>query len=499
METDRGIEDSRFFVGVDVGTTAVKSILFDQRGSAVHSLTQQYPKYFPDDGRVEQDPQHWISAILEAINEFSERVDLSAIEAMCICSQVNTHVFVGRNGAPLIPAIVWSDTRAKSKAAQLDAQYSARQKNDIWGFEFVLDASFSLSRAAWLAEHHSQLWSETDWIMSPKDYCNFVFSGVAASDAPSSVGLVNGNGDYIDAFDAVLPGFSTRLPPLSGVTECIGETGIEQFPDLKAKLFTGTLDASANFVGSGVVDKGLAALIGGTSSIVGVMSSNAKPANGIITFPPEDGRYLHAGPTQSGADAFTWFAGSLGTTVPKLMEKVPERSVSTDSPIFLPYLQGERAPLWDPDARGTFIGLAHNHDAIDMALAVAEGVAYSERHVFEVCSQAAGFDAPEIRLSGGSSKSNYWSQLRANCLGVKMRRLRETNTGALGASMMAMVGSGVYEDMQGAARCAVSFDATFTPDPDRQSMFDKRYALYRDSYTQLTSIFTRMADANAGH
>lgn len=486
------LKGSNYIIGIDVGTTAVKAILVDQSGLSCDLFSETYPKSFPQEGWVEQDPEQWVGLIYRAIEKFSNIVKLSEISAICVCSQVNTHVFVGKNKNALLPAIVWSDTRSKDKAAELDAQFSTDEKIEKWGFEFVLDSSYSLSRAAWVADHMPEIWAETDWIMSPKDYCNYVLSGVSASDAFSSVGLATGEGEYVQGLDALLDGFSSCLPPLKDMFEKIGVTNIKKFPDLKADMFTGTMDAWANFMGSGVVDNGRCALIGGTSSIVGIMSEEALPAKGVITFPPFQNRYLHAGPTQAGSDAFAWFAELSGKEIESFLDEIKNRQISSSSPLFLPHLQGERAPLWDPNARGTFIGLTGQHDIVDMGLAVIEGVAYSERHVFDVCCEAAGYTPSEIRFSGGASQNDYWTQIRANCLDVPLQRLDEVNSGVLGSAILAMVGAKIYPDIQKSAEIVVGLKDKFSPQSEKRALFKHRYQLYRDSYTQIKPIFDRL-------
>jgi len=486
-------KDGTYIIGVDVGTTAVKATLVNSNGVICKSFSQSYDKTHPQEGWVEQNPDEWVRLIFKAIEQFSCHVSLTKISAICVCSQVNTHVFVDNNHDALRPAIVWSDTRAKNNAAELDNKFNTAQKIEKWGFEFVLDASYSISRAAWVAEHEPEVWSNTDWIVSPKDYCNYKLCGVAASDAFSSVGLATAEGRYINGLNDLLEGIEGKLPPLRDMFGKIGITTVEQFPALKADIFAGTMDAWANFIGSGVVDNGDCALIAGTSSIIGVMSKEANPAKGAITFPPFKGLFLHAGPTQAGSDAFAWFAKLAEKEIEAFLHDLSLRELTSSAPLFLPHLQGERAPLWDPNARGTFIGLTHQHDFVDMALAVAEGVAYSERHVLEVCSQAAGFNPTKIHISGGASRNDFWTQLRADCLGVTLQRLEEINSGVLGSAIIAMVGRGIYPNIQQAANVVVNLSDAFSPLESYRNIYETRYALYKDSYLQLKPIFDRLA------
>lgn len=484
---------SKLTIGVDVGTTSVKAGVFDARGDRVASFAKDYEKTFPREGWVEQDPFAWTQLIQRALDDFDAQFSLKKIQSLCVCSQVNTHIFVDSNGAPLMPAIVWSDIRAKEEAEEIDKSLDSDQKKEIWGYDFTPDASFALSRAIWVARRRPDIWSRTRWILSPKDFCNFWLTGKATSDLYSSVGLAHSNGRYIAGLDRWLAGFTKRLPPLRPMQEQIGVSRLEQAPTLKATVFAGTMDAWGNFIGSGVVRSGAGALITGTSSIVGIMSAQSRAAKGVITFPPFEGRYLHAGPTQAGSDALVWFSKATGMSLSSLLAAVERRNVGAHSPIFLPHLQGERAPLWDPNARGVFVGLTHAHDIIDMALSVLEGVAYSERQVFEICRQAAGVFPQALRLSGGSSQNNYWSQLRADVLGVRLDRLRVLESGVLGAAVIASIGDETFEDFEDAAASLVNVEQQFIPRRDRKMMFEKRYGLYRDAYRGLKPVFDALA------
>ena len=271
-------------------------------------------------------------------------------------------------------------------------------------------------------------------------------------------------------------------------------TALKAFPSLKAQVFTGTMDAWANFIGSGIVEPGRAALITGTSSIVGVMSAESRPATGVIAFPSFHGRILHAGPTQAGSDAYAWFAKIAGRDLDALTNQMENRKITRSSILFLPHLQGERAPLWDPNARGTFVGLNTSHDLIDMALAVMEGVAFSERHLLEECCKAAGFQPAALRLSGGSSVNDFWSQLRADRLKTPLECLHHANSGVLGAVLMAHIGLGTFSDLSEAVQSFVSVKHVFEPAPGSGDISDDRYAFYRTAYKQLKPIFDDMAD-----
>lgn len=484
----------QLLVGIDVGTTSIKGAVFDADGYVLSEYCQDYSRSRPHAGWVEQNPDDWMNAIVAALTQFQCHIPLADIACLAVCSQVNTHVFVDEDGLAVMPAIVWQDTRSKDIAAKLDASFSTSEKQRIWGSEFVLDSSFALSRAAWAAAEQPEHWHRTRWILSPKDYCNMKICGSLASDPLSSVGLVGADGQYLAGLEEALPGFTGKLPPLSDPFAVIGKTALQQFPDLHADVVNGTMDAWAGFFGSGMSKSGGAALMAGTSSIVGIMSDLAIPTKGVISFPPFDGRHVHAGPTQSGSDAFSWISKVVGKGIQQLLDECKDRVPADNAPLFLPHLDGERAPIWDPIARGCFIGLTGSHDHIDMALAVIEGVAFSERQLFEECVRAAGLRPEVVSLSGGASANEFWSQKRADVLGVALERTKVRNAGVIGAGIIASVGAGLFPDWKTAIDKLVSYGVRFNPSAKSKETIDRRYALYCAAYMATSPLFEALND-----
>lgn len=484
-------------IGFDVGTTTVKGAVFDLSGNVIASYREDYTRARALTDWVEQDPEDWTRILHTSLNVFREKVDLARVVSLAVCSQVNTHVFADQDGAPLIPAIVWQDTRAKEVAARLDASFTLDQKMAIWGTDFVLDASFALSRAVWVAENLPDVWGKTHAIMSPKDYCNLALCGVATSDALSSVGLAGPDNKYVSDFGDILPGFDAKLPPLRDLFEVIGETNLAEFPDLKAKVINSTMDAWAGFFGCGMAKAGDAVLMAGTSSIVGVMSADAIPTRGVITFPKFADNFVHAGPTQSGSDSLNWLSRILGRDLDDILQACSSHTPADSAPLFLPHLDGERAPIWDPIARGCFIGLNGENSWVDIAYALLEGVAFSERHLMEECSNAAGFYPKEVRLSGGGSHSDFWSQMRADVLGQTLHRSQVTDAGMLGAAIIAAVGAEQFTCVQTAIALTAKSGESFAPDAAKREQIDARYALYREAFHANYPLFTGL-DALGG-
>ena len=190
-----------------------------------------------------------------------------------------------------------------------------------------------------------------------------------------------------------------------------------------ATVVTGTMDAWGSVYGSGVIEHGDAMEVAGTSEILALLSRERRAAAGVVSFVEVDGLHLHAGPTQAGGAALAWFAGLAGLSMGEVVERAGRSPAGAGGLIFMPHLLGERAPIWDADMRGAFIGLSSEHTLDDLCRAVLEGVAYSARHLLESLEQAGGIATSELRASGGGSQSDLWCQIKADVLDRTIARL----------------------------------------------------------------------------
>jgi xylulokinase len=251
------------------------------------------------------------------------------------------------------------------------------------------------------------------------------------------------------------------------------------------------MDAWSSIYGSGVVRPGEGAEISGTSEIVGLLSAAPGAAEGVISFPPVRSRYLHAGGTQAGGDALRWIATVLGLSIAEALTAA--EAIEPQPLVFLPHLAGERAPLWNADARAVFLGMTAHTTAGHLVRAVLEGVAHAARHLREACEAAAGFRASTLRLSGGGASSELWNQIRADAHRCTLEQVASTMTGCLGAALMGGVAAGAATDLESWAADVVTVARMFTPDAAGADRFDALHPIYRDAYATLVDQFTKLA------
>jgi xylulokinase len=473
--------------GFDVGTTAVKGLYFDAAARrVVTEASRDYPLCRPQEGYAEQDPHDWLTGLHACREELERAAPRAVIAAVGICSQVNTHVFVDAELVPVHPAISWQDQRCAGAARELDRRAGDR-KQLIFGGPFSIDASYALSRALWLQQSDPEAWARTRWILSPKDFCIAALTGELHSDRISPVGLVGADGEYLAGAIALVDGAAERLPPLAEFDTTAGRTtGACGFPR-GLPVCVGTMDAWSSIYGSGVVRPGQGAHISGTSEIVGLMAAEPGSAPGVISFPPVRARYLHAGGTQAGGDALRWIATLLGVSIDEALGAAA--AVEPQPIVFLPHLAGERAPLWNADARAVFIGMTTGTERGHVVRAVLEGVAHAARHLRECCEQAAGFGAEALRLSGGGADSTLWNQIKADTHRCTLEQVASTMTGCLGAALMAGAAAGATNDLESWAAEVVTVARRYEPDPVAADRLDGLHAIYRATYRSLEDQF----------
>lgn len=470
-------------IGIDIGTTAVKAALIDGRGTALRAFAESYPTARPASGRAEQDPRDWMALVLRALAELTEDAKVAAIG---LCSQVNTHVFTGADGEALFPAITWQDSRAAGDAAALDVRIAPEDKLAWWGAPLPIDASHVLARMAYMARTAPDLWRRTQLVLAPKDYCLLHLTGLAVADPMTNFGILDQRLALIPPLLALVPGAAERLPRIAGFTALAGHIR-PGLPGAGLPVVAGAMDAWAGLYGAGVTAEDEGLYLSGTSEILGLISRERRPAPGVIAFAECEGLTLHAGPTQAGGAALSWAGRLLGRTPSELVGLAAQADLA-HVPLFLPHLDGERAPLWDPDAMASFSGMGAATGPAELARAVLEGVAYAARLVFDSLERSAACSASVVHHAGGGSASNLWCQIRADVLRKTIRRAANRDAGVLGAALMAGAGTGVFSSLGEAVRAAVQYDAEFIPDKSAAARHARRHEAYQLAYQQLCPV-----------
>ena len=473
------------FLGLDIGTTTIKGALFDAQGCLVAHARRPYPTSRPANF-VEQNPTDWTDGVAATFAALLGDGRAERVAAVGLCSQANTDVFVDGDGRPLCPAIAWQDNRAAADAAALDVDVTPQERMAWWGAPLPIGASHVLARMAWMARHRPDVYAATRHVLSPKDYCLRALTGAAVSDAMTNFFIVGADLAYVEPLIGRIAGARERLPELRGFTDVIGEMALGG-SGRRAPVVAGTMDAWSGVLGAGVGHAGQGVYMSGTSEIVAIAGRRVG-APGVVTFPEAAGLTISAGPTQSGGDAVQWWADAIGCDVEGVFALAARADRGGRPVLFLPHLEGERAPLWDAGLRGAFVGLDRRTGGPEQALAVLEGVALSASLLFAACDAAAGGGTAQLFHAGGGARADLWAQIRADALGRPLDRVACLDVGCLGAAILAAVGVGAYANVAEATQRMTRVERTFVPDPRRKPRYDAMFGAYQRATEALRPI-----------
>lgn len=482
-------EAADLILAIDVGTTAVKLAAIGLDGQLHHAHHQSYPIARPGPDRAEQDPLDWTREIDRGIADLAAQGLASRIAAIGLTSQVNTHVFLDQAGHPLIPAIVWQDGRAAAVAQALEARVPAERKIAWFGAPIPIDASHPLARMDWVRQHLPQVWAATAHVVLPKDYCILHLTGTLATDAVSNVGIANAEGFVAEAL-ALVEGAADRMAPVRAATEVVGR--VARGPLKGVPVVNGTMDGWSAIFGGAGAQEGAGVHVSGTSEILGIVSQRMIPTPGVIVFSPLAGLRLQAAPTQAGGAALAWLCSALGLTpdqVSALVGATPRKALT---PLFLPQLQGERAPLWDMSLRGAFLGLDPATGPAELGWAVMEGVGFSARHALQALEASAGVRPDTLACGGGGFRSPVWTQIKADIIGRPLRPLAVNEPGLLGAAALAAMGAGLVPDLAAAHAALVRHLPPVLPDPGRRALYDDIFGLYVEAISATAPLHARL-------
>src|SRR5262245_15684000 len=479
-------------LGIDLGTTRTKVALVTTDGVPLgFGRAEQATDVEPATGSAEQDAEAWWTGLRPAIEAAMDGRDGTEAAAdpiaICVAGHGPTLTAVDELGLPVRPAILWLDTRADTEREELEAATGLRG----WALG-VLPA------ARWVERHEPAVAERTRWYLNSWEALALRMTGRAATTVvPGGTGLwrdtLAGAAPEIDKVPAAVAS-GTVLGGLA--PEAARHLGLPQGTPVVA----GMVDAFASFHGARMLAPGDAIDVGGAAGGFGVYADRPVQAAGSFTSPaPLPGLHSVGGAMAATGAALDWFATEiLGGTVPvdELVAEAARVPPGADGLLFLPYLAGERSPLWDPTARGAFAGLTLRHNRAHMTRAILEAAALSIRHVAEPIL-AARARVSAMRACGGPAGSDAWNQLKADVTGftVEVPRIRET--AAVGAAIVAAVGVGAHPDLPTAIRAMTSIDRRFVPDPERAAAYHRVYELYLELHPAVAPIVRALEEARA--
>ncbi len=490
----------------DLGGSSLRLALVAGDGTVLVAASRTMEMAAPAGGRAEQDPDVWWLAFRRLAAQLLDHPKARAIAvgAICMAGVTRTQVFVDADGRVLRPAITWRDSRAVAEAAMVAEALRAAEPDAAAGYGPV-NAYHPLARLAWVAGHEPDVAVATRWVMQPKDFLNFRLTGSAAGDLYSSHHFLRPGSGEVAATVFQRLGLDAGVVPPLGPPEarigCVSPGLPPPFDRLEGvPVFAGSMDSWCCALGIGANRDGAAYVVSGTSEVLGLITREPARAPGLVTLAWGDGLTHIGGPSQAGGDCLAWFADAFGAggEIPSLVRRLAGEPRDPEPVIFVPFLTGERTPLWNPDARGVFFGLGRRHRAVDMMWSVIEGVAFANRHVLDLAEEAAGARAEEIRITGGAARLDVWCQVKADVTGRPVLSTVEKEAGVFGAALVALQGLGLHPDREALQEELVRDERRFTPDPDRAAFYDRLYPVYRRLVDDAGPAFAALADVRAG-
>lgn len=487
-------------IGCDVGSQGTKAILLSVTGEVLCEAYQDYTIDYPHPLWAEQPAERWLNAVTLTIRRLLTKGGISArkVRALSLATQVDGVVPIDLNGQPLYPAIIWMDRRARAQCESVRTRLDEEQIFRRTGLN--LDPSHVAPKIRWLADQQSEIYERAAYFLLPGSYVAYALTGetgVDYSNASSTLLLDIHSRSWSPSLAAAFDIDLNRLAPLGAATAILGRLRSEMAErlslDTETPVMVGCGDEHAACLGAGVVKAGIVGDIAGTAEPVCVASPELifDDTRLLETHCHADsGLWLLENPGFVSGGNYRWFREQFaGTeTYASLDLEAARISPGAEGLTFLPSLMGALAPTWNEAARGTYAGFTLAHTRGHFVRALLEGSAYALRDILTQM-QVSGIELHELRVMGGGAKSRVWNQIKADVTGLPVHVPEITETTALGAAFLALVGIGAYSTLTEASEQIVKIRERIEPDAAARSMYAESYERYRQTYFALLPVF----------
>ena len=483
-----------YYIGVDLGTSALKLIMMNSKGELVKSVSKEYPLYFPHSGWSEQNPIDWFLAVKEGLKEICEGAD-DKIAGISFGGQMHGLVILDKDDNVLRPAILWNDNRSTKETDCLNNVIGKEKLSKLTAN--IAFAGFSAPKILWVKNNEPEIFEKISKIMLPKDYISYMLSGSFATDYSDASGMLlldvknkKWSQEMIKICgisEDMLPKLYESYEPVGTIkTELANELGLNK----DIKIIIGAGDNAAAAIGTATVGDGACNISLGTSGTIFIASKKfgVDSFNALHSFAHADGNYHLMGCMLSAASCNKWWMEEILKTRDFIKEQENIVNLGENKVFFLPYLMGERSPHNDPDARGTFIGMSMDTKREDMTLAVLEGVIFALRDSLEV-ARNLGIKIDRTMICGGGAKSPLWKRLVANIMNVEVDVPISEEGPGFGAAILAAVGCGEYESVEKAAKSIIKIKEKIKPEVDLVVKYEARYQKFKRIYPALKDVF----------
>jgi len=489
-----------YVIGCDVGSQGTKAVLLSTSGEVIWEAYEGYAIDYPHPLWAEQPVERWLNALTLAIRKLlaESGVPGSSIRALSLATQVDGVIPIDSTGRPLHPAIIWMDRRASAQCERVRQELEEEKIFQLTGLN--LDATHVAPKIRWLRDEQNAIYEQAAYFLLPGSYMAHALTGelgVDYSNASSTLLLDVHTKTWSAPMAEVFGIDLDRLAPLGAATAPLGKLRAELAESLglsqETLVMIGCGDEHAACLGAGVTRAGLVGDIAGTAEPVCAASPEPAfdPTRLVETHCHADpDLWLLENPGFVSGGNYRWFRDQFarGETYVALDLEAASVSAGAENLTFLPSLMGAMAPTWNESARGTFAGFTLAHGRGHFVRALLEGSAYAVRDI-TTQMQAAGMELRELRVVGGGAKSRLWNQIKAGVTGLQVNVPEITETTALGAAFLGLVGIGAYSTLSEASEHIVKLRECIDPDPATQSAYTDAYERYRQTYFTLLPVY----------
>ena len=483
------------YIGVDLGTSAVKLLLMDSQGAIRKIVSKKYPISFPHPGWSEQNPEDWYEKSMEGIRELTEDVDWSEVAGISFGGQMHGLVALDEKDQVIRPAILWNDGRSTKETDYLNEVIGRDRLSEYTAN--IAFTGFTAPKILWMRENEPEKFARIRKIMLPKDYLAYRLSGTFCSDYSDASGMLLldvKNKCWSEEMMEICGIRREQLPELYESYQVVGTLKKQEAEKLglpeSVKIIAGAGDNAAAAVGTGTVGEGRCNISIGTSGTIFISSRKfqADPFHALHSFAHADGYYHLMGCMLSAASCNKWWLEDIIGTSDFAKEQEGIEKLGENQVFYLPYLMGERSPHNDPTARATFTGMTMDTTREEMTQAVLEGVVFGLRDSLEV-ARNLGIQIERTKICGGGAKSPLWKKMVANIMNLKVDVIESEEGPALGGAILAAVGCGEFASVEEAAGKLVKVVETVEPEPELTQKYERCYQKFRKIYPALKPVF----------
>lgn len=488
-----------YVLGLDLGTSALKGLVFDEKGKMIATASADYSLAIPKPGYSEQEPEDWKQATLLVIEALIEKTPQLKKELVGISfsGQMHSLVLLDEQNEVIRPAILWNDVRTTKQCQRIMAEFGSALLSIT---KNVALEGFTLPKILWVQENEPDNWKQVRHLMLPKDYLSFILTGKYSMDFSDAAGTLLLDVENQCWSNQVLEKFSISeavLPTLYASSDEVGTL----LPELKerfgfaqdVRIYAGGADNACAALGSGIVEEGIGMVSIGTSGVFLSYEESSKVDykgklhlfNHAVT-----GKGYSMGVTLAAGNSLNWFRETFakGKDFAELLSDIDTVPAGSSGLLFTPYIVGERTPHTDSQIRGSFIGIDTRHRLPHFSRAVLEGITFSLKDAQMIMEEVADRRFEKIISVGGGAKNQEWLQMQADIFNAEILTLSTEQGPGMGAAMLAAIGSGLFQDVASCVAAFVSFDQTIQPIPENVAQYQKVYPIYQKVYAQTANL-----------